>query len=175
MFRLQDDTENEDPDDTGDEGESTDESDDDNEDIISMITPHGDPDKSNIASEYFDSNDEDDREAPRDNTDIISSDEDIEEGDEQTSTYSAIVNNITNILSNCRKMVSKINRSSMLYELIQNLARPTVNTDLILDMHVRWNSTCKMISRLLQYRSIITVFMEKLLSLQGVTSKQKQE
>jgi hypothetical protein len=99
----------------------------------------------------------------------------MEQDDDELSNHPFIIDNINYILANCRKIVNAINRSTILYQNIQNLARSTVNGDLIIDMRIRWNSTCKMITRLLQYRPILTVFMNHLSSMEGVPPKKKQK
>jgi len=178
LFRTQDNDQHDDPNDVEDEessDESTDESDDGDEEETSTATFTADSDELNVTTQGSDPNDEDECEAPRDNTDIISSDEEMEYDDEEILDRSVILENINHILSSCRKIVNGINRSSILYETVQNLARPTVKGDLILDMRIRWNSTCNMILRLIEYRPILTAFMNQLPSIRGPTPKKKKK
>ncbi|CAF3102323.1 unnamed protein product [Rotaria sp. Silwood2] len=173
LTKPHDDGEIEDADGNEVEEESSDESDEEEEEISTTL--NADDNESNIVIKHFDLDEEGHREIPQDNTDILSSDEDMDDDNGQILDSSTIINNINDVLSNCRKIINTINRSSILYEIIHNLARPSINADLILDMQIRWNSTFKMTSRLVQYRSILNTFMEQLSSIDGVTSKQRNK
>ncbi|CAF3294384.1 unnamed protein product, partial [Rotaria sp. Silwood2] len=59
---------------------------------------------------------EDDDEAPRDDMDIISSDEEMDAKDIPIYDNSFHVNNISDILQSCRTIINIINKSSILYE-----------------------------------------------------------
>jgi hypothetical protein len=68
-----------------------------------------------------------------------------------------------------------INKSSILYEITQKLARPDIKHGLSIDMRIRWNSTCKMICNLNNYENILNQLMHQLPSIQGVRIEQKNK
>ncbi|CAM4975576.1 unnamed protein product [Rotaria socialis] len=139
------------------EEESSDESDEEVEEEIST-TLNADDNESNIVIKHFDLYEDGYRETLEDNTDILSSDEDMDDDNDHILDSSTTINNINDVL-----------------RIVHNIARPSINADLILDMQIRWNSTFKMTSRLVQYRSILNTFMEQLSFVDGVTSKQKNK
>ncbi|CAF4876508.1 unnamed protein product, partial [Rotaria sp. Silwood1] len=117
---------------------------------------------------------EDNEEAPRDDTDIVSSDEEMDIDNIPIDDNSFHVNNIGDILQSCRKIINIINKSSILYELCQNLARPTIKGHLSIDMRIRWNTTCTMLSKLIEYQLVLTQLMDKLPGIKGVSQMQKK-
>ena len=141
-FRSQNSDVDDDSDGIHDEKDSMDESDQDelNDELEDKEeeTPATLDDDSD-GSCYHDSDDDDICEAPEDDTDNVPSDEETEEN-ETRSDDSFDIKDISRILYNCTKLVNIINKSSILHEFTENLARSTVSTDLIVDLRIRWNS-----------------------------------
>ena len=78
-------------------------------------------------------------------------------------------------MNKCRGLITSIRKSRLLYEEVLRIARAaSVEDGLILDMKIRWNSTFKMIHRLLIYRKLIGLFCDTLDSLEEINNKQKQ-
>jgi hypothetical protein len=119
--------------------------------------------------------DEDEDEELRDDMDIISSDEEMDNEMIPTLTNSFNTENISNILYKCRKVVNIINKSSILYEIIRKLALPAIKCQLSIDMRIRWNSTCTMVSKFIIYQEILNQLMNKLPSIQGVRVEQRNK
>lgn len=111
----------------------------------------------------------------RDDMEIVSSDDEMDYEMMNTSDDSFRIDSISDVLYNCRKIVNIINKSSILYEITQKLARPDIKHDLSVDMRIRWNSTCKMISNFNDYQNILNQLMEQLPSIQGVRAEQKNK
>ncbi|CAF4506038.1 unnamed protein product [Rotaria socialis] len=128
---------------------------------------------SNFATQEIESDNEDCYEFPRDEADVISSDDETDESSEPSSSQGFIIEHVDALLARCRKLVNMINKSSILYETIQTLARPEVKVDLVVDMIIRWNSTYKMLSHFLKYKSILPIFMDELLSNKSVSAKKR--
>ncbi|CAF4309927.1 unnamed protein product [Rotaria socialis] len=104
------------------EEESSDESDEEVEEEIST-TLNADDNESNIVIKHFDLYEDGYRETLEDNTDILSSDEDMDDDNDHILDSSTTINNINDVL-----------------RIVHNIARPSINADLILDMQIRWNN-----------------------------------
>jgi hypothetical protein len=113
--------------------------------------------------------------APRDDMEIVSSDDEIDCEMIDTLNDSFHIDSISDVLYNCRKIVNIINKSSILYEITQKLARPAIKHDLSVDMRIRWNSTCKMVSNFNNYENILNKLMDQLPSIEGVRTGQKNK
>ena len=60
---------------------------------------------------------------------------------------------VTVLMEKCRTIVVTIRKSSILSEFIHTLAADqSINAGLIIDMRVRWNSSYKMLQRILLHR-----------------------
>ncbi|CAF4018115.1 unnamed protein product [Rotaria magnacalcarata] len=163
----------------GDEMDESDQEDELNDELEDREeeTPTTLDDDSDGSGDHDSADDDDDDdicEVPEDDTDNVSSDEEPEKNETTSDNNAFDIKDISCILYNCRKLVNIINKSSILHEFTGNLARSTVSTDLIVDMRIRWNSTCKMISRLIDYRPALTMLIEQLSTIQGVSAKQKK-
>ncbi|CAF4024027.1 unnamed protein product [Adineta steineri] len=145
-----------------------DEDDDDEEEEETLAISS---DEDDLNSEM---DDESGDEAPRNDMDIISSDEEIDDNDMSIYNTSFHVNKISVVLERCRKIINTINKSSILYEFTQNLANPDIKGNLSIDMRIRWNSTFKMLNKLIKYQPIITQLINELPTLKGISSKQKK-
>ncbi|CAF4507673.1 unnamed protein product, partial [Didymodactylos carnosus] len=145
----------------------------DEEEGRSAFADSTDDDEMNSNIEEDDFDEEDGNEAPRDDMDIISSDDELNNDMMRTSNNSFNTESIGNVLYNCRKIVNIINKSSILYNIIQKLARPEIKHHLSIDMRIRWNSTCTMVSKFVTYQEILNKLMNQLPSIQGVRTEQK--
>lgn len=83
---------------------------------------------------------------------------------------------ISAVMNKCREIVTIIRKSSILHELIQTIAvNSSIKGDLIIDMRVRWNSSYRMIKRILVYQSVLNKLYEQIGDLPGVTNQQKKK
>ena len=78
-------------------------------------------------------------------------------------------------MAKSRKLINTIRKSSILNDAIRNLARDSTAVELIVDMKIRWNSSYKMIQRLLLHQQVLATFYENLDTLDGVTPKQRRK
>ncbi|CAF1368516.1 unnamed protein product [Didymodactylos carnosus] len=145
----------------------------DEEDGRSAFADSTDDDEMNSNIEEDDFDEEDGNEAPRDDLDIISSDDEMNNDMMRASNNSFNTESISNVLYNCRKIVNIITKSSILYDIIQKLARPEIKYHLSIDMRIRWNSTCTMVFKFVAYQEILNELMNQLPSIQGVRTEQK--
>jgi hypothetical protein len=112
-----------------------------------------------------------------------SSDEQFDQDDDSSSSdddagFSSFsqVHEIDLLMTKCRTIVNIIRKSSILYETAQHLARDSsLNAGLIIDMRVRWNSSFKMLQRLLLYQTVLDKLYEQLDSITGITDKQRNK
>ncbi len=95
---------------------------------------------SDVEENPYDEKGGDEDEELRDDMDIISSDEEMDNEIVPTLTTSFNTENISNILYKCRKVINIINKSSILYEITQKLARPAIKCQLSIDMRIRWHT-----------------------------------
>jgi hAT family C-terminal dimerisation region len=79
------------------------------------------------------------------------------------------------LMVKCRKLMNTIRKSSILSDASLNLARDSVSVELVPDMKIRWNSTYRMIQRLLLHQNILGVFYDSLDTIDGVTAKQRKK
>ena len=83
---------------------------------------------------------------------------------------------ISELMIKCRAIVSTIRRASILHETVNTIANDlSINIDLILDMRIRWNSSFKMINRILVYQSVLEELYAQLDSIGGITQRQKEK
>lgn len=83
---------------------------------------------------------------------------------------------ITELMIKCRAIVSTIRRASILHETVNTIANDlSINIDLILDMRIRWNSSFKMMNRILVYQSVLEELYAQLDSIGGITRRQKEK
>ena len=83
---------------------------------------------------------------------------------------------ISELMTKCRAMVGTIRRASILHETVNTIANDlSINVDLILDMRVRWNSSYKMINRILVYQSVLEELYGQLDNIGGITKRQKEK
>ena len=78
------------------------------------------------------------------------------------------------LMLKCRKLINAVRKSSILNDALLNLARNSVSVELVPDMKIRWNSTYRMIQRLLLHQNILGVFYDSLDTIDGVTAKQRK-
>ncbi|CAF1462295.1 unnamed protein product [Adineta ricciae] len=151
------------------ENEPVDSNDDASDDDV-LNEPDEEPNESNCNS------DEEDEAEEFDQDDDSSSSSTDAEDDESDSSSATLMNGITNLMERCRSIVVTIRKSSILHEFIQTLAdESSIKAGLIIDMRVRWNSTFKMLQRIILYQSILNKLYEQLDSLAGVTGLQRKK
>jgi hypothetical protein len=121
---------------------------------------------------YFSSGKDDDDEEFNQNDDSAStSSSDDSNGTEQSLFR---LYDISHVMVKCRSIVNTIRKLSILYDIFLILARDlSLNAGLVIDMRVRWNSSFKMLQRLLLYQPILDKVYEQLDSLTGITQKQR--
>lgn len=105
-------------------------------------------------------------------------DDDTSESESDSSDVSAKdlidVLDIGDLLNKCRMIITTIRKSSILHDAVHNIARGLgIDVDLILDMRIRWNSSYKMLNRLLVFQSVLDELFADLGSLSGVTKRQQ--
>ena len=77
-------------------------------------------------------------------------------------------------MEKCRAVVTTIRKSGILSGIIHTLAKESsINGGLIIDMRVQWNSSYKMLQRILVYQTVFEKLYEELHSLDGITNKQR--
>jgi hypothetical protein len=83
---------------------------------------------------------------------------------------------ISAFMGKCRTIGSTIRKSSILSERIHTLGGDSsIKAGLVIDMRVRWNSSYKMLQRILLYQSILEKLYDELDSLPGVTVAQRKK
>lgn len=102
----------------------------------------------------------------------LSSVDDMETDDEQSVIEFDGVESLCRILCRCRKIISIINKSTILNDFMEKWSPANFNGGLITDMKVRWGSTYKMIVSLLELWLIVTQIIDDSSSLPGVTKAQ---
>jgi hypothetical protein len=121
------------------------------------------------------SSSEDDGEQPDQNDDSSTSTSEDDEDSANTSP-SLQIKDITTLMEKCRTIVTTIRKSSILYEIVHTLAmESSIKAGLIIDMRIRWNSSYKMLQRILVYQPVLEKLYEELDSLGGVTNKQRNK
>ena len=86
------------------------------------------------------------------------------------------MNDITVLMGKCRTIITTIRKSSILSEFVHILAvDQSINAGLIIDMKVRWNSSFKLLQRLLSYQTVFDKLYEQLETLPGVTDQQRKK
>ncbi|CAF1202668.1 unnamed protein product [Adineta ricciae] len=144
-------------------------------DISDDDTPNDQSEASNEPDYNSDGEEDEDEDEQFDQDDDSSSSTDNEEDGNESSPLS-IMNDITAVMDKCRTIVVTIRKSSILHEFIGILAADSsIKADLIIDMRVRWNSSYKMLQRLLLYQSVLENLYEQLNSLAGVTDQQRRK
>jgi hypothetical protein len=104
-----------------------------------------------------------------DDSSVCSSDNDDVSSSFQMSSIGAL-------LSKCRSIITTIRKSSILHELVQTIATDSsIKGGLIIDMRIRWNSSFRMIQRLVVYQATLDKFYEQLNDLPGATTQQKKK
>ena len=82
--------------------------------------------------------------------------------------------NIGDLLNKCRIIIGTIRKSDILNDVVHKIAhRFGIDVDLILDMRIRWNSSYKMLNRLLVFQPVLDELFSDLIGLSGVTKKQQ--
>jgi hypothetical protein len=140
------------------------EPDDDNEDEQLLST-------SNDGLESEDDDDYEDEEVS-----LLVRDDDDADSDDDSEEESRSVDRlqIGELLKKCRTIISTIRKSSILHDAVLLLARnSSIKVELIMDMRVRWNSSFKMIHRLLMFQPVLHQLYTELDSLADVTTKQR--
>lgn len=82
--------------------------------------------------------------------------------DENSVLDESLIDNydIIRIMRKCRIIINTIQKSSILNEVILNLARSSsIKVGLVLDMRIRWNSSYKMLHRMLIFKNYYKNFM----------------
>ncbi|CAF1443075.1 unnamed protein product [Adineta ricciae] len=79
------------------------------------------------------------------------------------------------LMTKCRKFIVTIRKSSILNDALLKLARDVVSVELVQNMKIRWNSTYKMIQRLLLYQNVLGTFYDNLDTIDGVTVGQRKK
>jgi hypothetical protein len=109
---------------------------------------------SDHSSDEDNASDGDEQFDPDDDSSVSSSMED-EHNDAVFSTTTQI-HDITALMGKCRTIVSTIRKSSILSERITALARDSsIKAGLVIDMRVRWNSSYKMLQRMILYQNVL--------------------
>lgn len=81
--------------------------------------------------------------------------------------------NILDLMNKCRTIVNTVRKSSIIHEKVVQLAlSSSMKVGLIIDMKIRWNSTYKMIDRLLLFQGVLKSFYDQLQLIDGITRKQ---
>ena len=125
-----------------------------------------DDDNANMDSEEY--SDDDELLESDDNSSTSSSSDDNDVPDEWVKD----IINTTHTIDKCRLIIKTIRKSSILYNIIINLARSSkVKGGLVLDMRVRWNSTFIMLHRLIIYRKLLEKLYDQLISIDGISVK----
>lgn len=129
----------------------------------------------NSDGDIDDGDDNDDDNDDNDESTLIP-DDDTSDSDSDDTGHNDVIHplNIGELLNKCRSIIITIRKSSILQEAVRNIShdfQPYV--DLILDMRIRWNSSFKMISRLLCLRPVLKEFYAQIDSLGGITKKQQ--
>ncbi|CAF0881740.1 unnamed protein product [Didymodactylos carnosus] len=106
------------------------------------------------STSYDDTDDECVQEANEDQCE--DSEPDTDDAEEDIQNYDK---QIHLLLKKCRKYIKKISSSSILSSELRKLANEQeLNVELILDMRIRWNSTFKMLQRLLLLKRVLMNF-----------------
>lgn len=131
----------------------------------------------NGASGPNDSSEDGDDEQFDKDDDSSSSDADSSSVDDDADHSTSIqLHEITALMTKCRTIVNTIRKSSVLHETLLLIARDSsVNAGIILDMRVRWNSSFKMLERLVLNKTLLDKLYEQLDSLGGVTHEQRKK
>jgi hypothetical protein len=117
---------------------------------------------------------EDEQFDEEDDSSVSSSTED--EHDNANFPPSLQTQGISAFMGKCRTIVSTIRKFSILSECIHTLAGDSsIKAGLVIDMRVRWNSSYKMLQRILLYQSILEKLYDELDSLPGVTHAQRKK
>ena len=96
--------------------------------------------------------------------------------DENYSLSPVEMQDITITMEKCRTIITTIRKSSILSEFVHTLAvDQSIKAGLIIDMRVRWNSSFKMLQRILLYQVVLDKLYEQLHSLLGVTDQQRRK
>ncbi|CAF1582881.1 unnamed protein product, partial [Didymodactylos carnosus] len=122
-----------------------------------------------------DGEDDDDEQFDRDDDSSASSSSD---NDDDTADFSSPLqmHDIGILMEKCRTIITTIRKSSILYETVHTLAiDSSIKAGLIIDMRIRWNSSYKMLQRLLLYQSVLDKLYDQLDSLPGITDKQRNK
>lgn len=83
---------------------------------------------------------------------------------------------ITIAMGKCRTIIATIRKSGILSEFVHTLAvDQSIKAELISDMRVRWNSSYKMLQRVLLYQVVLDKLYEQLDSLLGITDQQRRK
>ena len=135
----------------------------------SSDSAHADFTTQNIEIESQDTDD-----LPRDETEVIVSDEETEENENSSTDQNFMIEHINRTLVKCRKLINVTNKSNILYEIAKNLAQPAIKMDLVIDMVVRWNSTYKMLSHLLSYKPILPTLIKEISSNKSIPVKKRK-
>ena len=121
------------------------------------------------------SSSEDGGEQPDQNDDLSTSP--IEDDEDSTNTSPSLqIKDIITLMEKCRKVITTIRKSSILSETVHTFANTlSIKGGLIIDMRVRWNSSYKMLQRILVYQTVFEKLYEELHSLVGITNKQRNK
>jgi hypothetical protein len=96
--------------------------------------------------------------------------------DASDSSSSITMDDVTTLMEKCRTIVVTIRKSSILSEFIHTLATDQlIKAGIIIDMRIRWNSSFKMLQRILLYHTVLDKLYEQLDNLDGITDKQRQK
>ena len=159
-------------DDVSDDDVATDRNDQQTESEAHSEDDHEQFDQDDDSSE---SSSEDGGEQPDQNDDLSTSP--IEDDEDSTKTSpSRQIKDIINLMEKCRTVITTIQKSSILSETIHTFANKlSIKGGLIIDMRVRWNSSYKMLQRILVYQTVFEKLYEELHSLVGITNKQRNK
>ena len=117
---------------------------------------------------------EDDEDQDFDQNDDSEPSSSSDDGDETELLHPFQMHEIGPVMEKCRKIVNTIRKSSILYDIVHIIARDSsLKGGLVIDMRVRWNSSFKMLQRLLLYQTVLDKVYEQLDSLTGITQKQR--
>ena len=155
-----------------------------------------------VQSDYY--NDDDEQEevtnSASSDTDGDLEDEDLDDDDDEDDNYEsnlipdddisdtesdssdvdhedrAKVLHIGELLNRCRIIITIIRKSSILHDVVRTIAVGfSIDVDLILDMRIRWNSSYKMLNRLIAFQGVLEEFYTQLDSLNGITKRQHEK
>lgn len=112
--------------------------------------------------------------ASADDADELDYDDDSSDSDDEETSLLDI-QDVGILMAKSRKLINTIRKSSILNEAIRNLARDSTAVELIVDAKIRWNSSDKMIQRLLLHQQVLAAFYENLNTTDGVTFKQRKK